>query len=253
MPTQTVNGHTIYYRDEGQGAPIVCISNSIGDRVDFVWVGPMTEEQVRGSGYRLIMPDYFGLAKSEHSADIDPKDWANDLVGLLDALSIPSADIFSENLSTRVAVRGDADHPDRVKSLVLAASIAKSEALGNQRRNRGYDLATMAEERRERMKYLHGDDWEAVVTAYLKLHDRADFESYYDLYNLGGRVKTPTLIIRGDIDDALHPLKHTLDLHRLIPGSWLRIFPNTTYDARRSHLDEFWRLVSTFLKERALD
>ncbi len=253
MPTQTINGHSIYYLDQGEGTPMLCMSNSISDSVDTRWVGPMSEDKVKGSGYRLIAPDYLGMGKSGRSADIAPKQWVDDLVGLLDVLSIPSVHIVAENLSTRMATRIAADHPDRVKSLVLTASIAKSEPAGNEKRNRVLKVANMTDERRRDLKTAHGDDWADVVAAYCALHDRADFESYYDLYDVAGRVKAPTLIVRGDIDEEIHPLKHTQDLHRLIPGSWLAIYANTAYDARTLQMDEFWRLVSTFLKERAPD
>ena len=253
MPTQTINGHSIYYLDQGEGAPMLCMSNSISDSVDTRWVGPMFEDKVRGSGYRLIMPDYLGMGKSARSADLAPNHWADDLVGLLDALSISSAHIVSENLSTRMATRIAADNPDRVKSLVLTASIAKSEPAGNEKRNRILNVANMPDERRRDLRTAHGDDWEDVVTSYCALHDRADFEDYYDLYKVADQVKAPTLIVRGDIDEEIHPLKHTQDLHRLIPGSWLAIYANMGYDARTLQMDEYWRLVSTFLKERAPD
>ena len=251
MPAQTINGHSIYYTDIGEGEPMLCMSNSISDSVDTRWVGPMSEDEVKGSGYRLIAPDYLGMGKSDRDPNMAPQVWVEDLIGLLDALSIKAAHIISENLSTRVAVRMAADYPDRVKSLVITASIARSEPAGNERRNRILNVDNMTDQRKTDLEATHGSDWADVVRAYCALHDRADFESYYDLYKVAEKVKAPTLIVRGDIEEAIHPIGHTQDLHRLIPGSWLAIYANMGYDARTGQMEEFWRLTSTFIKGRA--
>lgn len=246
MPNISVNGHSIYFTDLGQGDPILCMSNSISDSVDTRWVGPMSEGEVNSSGYRLIAPDFLGMGKSDRQANMAPDVWVNDLIALLDTLELSSVDVVSENLSTRVAVRLAAEVPNRVKSLVITASIARSEPIGNEKRNRILNVANMTEQRRTELRAAHGEDWEEVVLSYCALHDRADFEEYYDLYKIATNVKAPTLIVRGDIDEELHPLVHTQDLHRMIPNSRLAIYANMGYDARTVQMSEFWRLVQAF-------
>ena len=244
MPTITINGHPHHYREVGQGAPMVCFSSSIHDAVDKQWVGPMPEAQAEQSGYRLIMPDFRGLAGSAHTWDVSPEDWVKDLVSLLDTLSIPSVHISAENLGTRVAVRFAADYPDRVKTLILTASIAVSDDDGDVWRRE------MQPQLREHLEYFHGDDGPAVLEWYLAFNEREDFKSYFNLLEIAHRITAPTLLIRGDIDTPLHKIAHTMNLHGLIPGSWMCIFPNTAYDARRSHPEEFWNLVRTFIEDR---
>ena len=251
MPTIPINGHPHHYREAGQGAPMVCFSSSIFDSVDRQWVGPMPEDQAEQSGYRLIMPDFRGFAGSAHTTDVSPEDWVKDLGDLLDALSIPSAHIVAENLGTRAAVHFAAEYPDRVKTLTLTASIAASDDEGDVWRRRLVEQSIKGPQLRERLAYFHGDDWPDVVKWYLAFHEREDFRSYYNLYDVAHKVKVPTLLIRGDIEAPLHKLAYTTDLHRLIAGAWLCIYPNTAYDARRSHPGEFWNLVRTFIEQRS--
>ncbi|MCH7924632.1 MAG: alpha/beta fold hydrolase, partial [Planctomycetes bacterium] len=82
-------------------------------------------------GYRAIIHDGLGMGESDHPDDISPADWVEDLRGLLDALSIPSAHIIGWAMGSRVAVRFAADYPDRVKSLVLTSTIARNEPDGD--------------------------------------------------------------------------------------------------------------------------
>lgn len=251
MPDVTINGHRLHYREVGQGDPMLCWSCSIFDNAEQSWVGPMPETEAEGSGYRLIMPDFRGMAGNEHTSDVSPADWVEDVAGLMDTLSISSALIVAENLGTRVAVRLAADYPERIKALILTASIAGSDPAGDAWRLGQLDMSAWGPDRPERLQSFHGDDWPAVVEWYKAFHDRDDFRSYYDLRAIAHKVKAPTLLMRGDVDTPLHKIAHSTDLHRLIEGSWLRIFPNTVYDARRSHPDEFWRQVQAFLAERA--
>ncbi len=251
MPDITINGHRLHYREVGQGEPMLCWSCSIFDNAEKSWVGPMPETGAEGSGYRLIMPDFRGMAGNAHATDVAPADWVEDVRGLMDALSIPSAVIVAENLGTRVAVRLAASYPERVKALILTASIAGSDPAGDAWRLGQLDMSAWGPERAERLQLFHGDDWPAVVEWYKEFHHRDDFRSYYDLRAIAHKVKAPTLLMRGDIDTPLHKIAHSTDLHRLIEGSWLRIFPNMPYDCRRGDPDEFWRQVQTFLAERA--
>ena len=171
------------------------------------------------------------------------------MLGLLDALSIPSAHIMAETLGSRVALRFAVDHPDRVKTLTLDAAIAVSEPAGDEwRRN---FLGNMPSERREGMQAIHGDDWESVLKLFVEVHERDHFKRYFDGYELAKRVKAPTLIVHGDTNSSpVYPLEHSERLHELIEDSWLAIYPNTGGDVRVPMPDEFWGLVRSFIKEK---
>lgn len=243
MPTVTINGAELNYEDVGSGEPMVFLAYTRFDSAAH-WVPFMTEQ---ASGFRVIIPDARGMGRSTHASMIDPAIWVSDLVGLLDHLELESVHLCAETLGSRVATRFAADHPERVKTLIVNGTIAYSSAEGDAERAKSASPANMAPERRELMARLHGDDWEAVNRFYQDLHDRDDFKSFYDLREVGSRVQAPALIMRGDVDEPIHPVSHSVALHERIPNSWLAIYPNTPFNAMRSHPKEVWDLIRQFI------
>ena len=243
MPTIDVSGHTISYEEVGTGEPMLFLAYTRFDSATH-WIPFMTEH---AKGFRMIMPDALGMAKSTHVPMIEPAQWVSDLLALVDHLGLASTYIAAETLGSRVAVRFAADHPERVKGLVLNGSIAYSSPQGDAERSKSASPEHMPVERRELMARLHGDDWEAVNQFYQALHDREDFKSHYDLREVGLRVTSPALVMRGDIDEPIHPVEHSVALHKAIANSWLAIYPNTPFSALRAHPKEVWDLIRKFV------
>jgi pimeloyl-ACP methyl ester carboxylesterase len=239
MPTLTINGHAHHYEEVGAGTPLVYFAATRFDSAK-AWV-PFMQEHARG--YRVIMPDPRGLAGSDHVPMVEPADWMTDLATLLDELKLATVHLMAETLGTRIATRFAADHPDRVATLVLNGTIAYSSAGGDAQR-----AAALSEQRRRDLELHHGPDWERVNAFYLNLHARPEFHDFYDLRKAAPRVTAPVLIMRGDIDDPVHPVIHSAELHALFPKSWLAIYPNTEFNAMRARPAEAWALINEFIK-----
>jgi pimeloyl-ACP methyl ester carboxylesterase len=156
----------------------------------------------------------------------------------------------AETLGSRIATRFAADHPERVRTLILNAPIAYSSPTGDQARQRGIDFADEPEARRRALELHHGSDWPEVNAFYLNLHARPEFHEYYVLRQAIGRVGAPVLLLRGDVDDPVHPVRHAVELHELLPSSWLAILPNTEFNALRGRPDEAWALIRRFIAEQ---
>ena len=243
MPQVTIGGHRLNYEEVGSGPALVFIAGTRFDSAK-AWA-PFMEEHA--TGFRVILPDPRGMAGSAHTTDVSPEDWVSDLAGLLDALSLPKVELVAETFGTRIAARFAADHPDRVTHLILNGAIAYSYPDADSSRS---DPANMTPERRESMQRHHGDDWQAVNQFYVGMHARQEFHDYFDLRKVAERITAPTLLMRGDVDDSLHPVAHSAELHRLIPRSWLSIYPNTEFNAMRAHPKEVWDLIRTFIAEQ---
>lgn len=241
MPTLTVNGYSHHYEEVGGGAPLVFLAATRFDSAK-AWVPYMQQYAV---GYRVIMPDPRGLGASAHVRMVEPADWVADLAALLDQLQLSSVHLMAETLGTRIATRFAADYPQRVTTLVLNGVIAYSSPGGDAQR-----AAALTEQRRKEMEFHHGADWEQVNTFYLDLHARPEFHAYYDLRTVAPRVTAPVLLMRGDIDDPVHPVMHTAELHALFPKSWLAIYPNTEFNAIRARPAEAWALINEFIESR---
>ena len=245
MPDLTINGHKHHYEETGSGEPMLflyflCTRDSKTLVKD---IAP------HAAGLRIIIPDARGMGPSAHTADVTPEDWVADVLGLMDALSIPAAHFMAETLGSRVALRFAVDYPDRVKTLVLDAAIAVSEPAGDEwRRN---FLSNLPPERQEGMQALHGDDWQSVIKLFIDVHERDHFKRYFDGYELAKRVKAPTLITHGDTNSSpVYPLEHSERLHEIIEDSWLAVYPNTGGDVRVPQPNEFWALVRSFIKAK---
>lgn len=79
------------------------------------------------AGYRGIAPDLRGYGWSEDKlidATRGMRDWVDDLVALLDALSIERAHLVGWSLGGGVVCRFIADHPDKVLSATLIAPVS---------------------------------------------------------------------------------------------------------------------------------
>ena len=247
MPDLTINGHKLHYEETGSGESMIFLNH-----LSTLSAKTLVSEMEYASDFRVIIPDARGLGESAHVTEWSPGGWEEDLLGLLDALSIPSAHIMGETVGSRVALRFAADHPERVKSLILDAAIAISEPAGDEWRRNLLNPATAAPAFAERMHAMIGDDWKEVLNFFVSTHDRDDYKRYYDGYEAATKIKAPTLIVHGDTNSsAVYPLEHSEELHRLIPGSWLAVYPNKHGAVRaEGHIpEEYWRLTRQFIKE----
>ena len=109
------NGASIYVRQAGQGPPVVLL-HGYGETGD-MWV-PMALDMVRD--HTVIVPDLRGLGLSSKPAGgFDKKTQAGDLAGVLDALKIDRVDLVAHDIGNMVAFAFAAQHPERVRRLVL--------------------------------------------------------------------------------------------------------------------------------------
>jgi pimeloyl-ACP methyl ester carboxylesterase len=241
-----MDGIQLNYEVVGTGSPLVYLA---GTRFDSAR-DKATHIREYAGGFQAILPDPRGMGASTHVATAEPRDWVEDLAKLLGVLRSPAVHLAAETLGTRIAVRFAADYPQYVKSLILNAPIAHSSPAGDEQRSRGSTPTELPEARRQSLEHHQGPDWQKVNAFYLAMHARPDFHEYFDLRTVAARVAVPTLIVRGDIDDPVHPVLHAVELHALIAGSWLAIFPNTGFNALLARPTESWDLIRRFVAEQ---
>ncbi len=247
MSAVTVKGHKLNYEEVGSGEPLIYLAGTRYDSAH-AWVDYMKEN---AEGFRVILPDPRGMGASERVKDLQPKEWVDDLAGLLDALGIQKANLSGETFGTRVITRFAADFPDKTNSLILNSVIAYSYPEGDAARRESAEPGNVPPGRAESMRFHHGDDWPDVLAFYIHMHSKPEFHEYFDLRKAAERIQCPTLIIRGDVDDRPHPVAHSVELHQKIANSWLAIVPNTEFNAFRAHPKEVWDLIRQFVKDPA--
>lgn len=109
------NGTTLHVRVGGTG-PAVVLLHGYGDTGD-MWA-PLAADLARD--HTVIVPDLRGLGLSAPAtAGFEKANEAEDIVGVMDALHAPRADVVAHDIGNMVAYALAARHSDRVTKLVL--------------------------------------------------------------------------------------------------------------------------------------
>ncbi|MCU0491975.1 MAG: alpha/beta hydrolase [Chloroflexaceae bacterium] len=225
----TVNGISLFYRDEGAG-PVVLLVHA------FPLNGAMWESQVaalRGS-YRVLVPDLRGFGQSQvtdgptHMATM-----ADDLVALLDSLGVAQVVLAGLSMGGYVGMAFARTHAGRLRGLVLAdtrAGVDSPEAQAARETNAQLaereGVAALADkmlpnllapaappELHAQLKAIAMGNQPAGVAAALRGMALRD-----DSTGFLPQINVPTLIIVGSADKTTPP-SEARAMHAAIPGS----------------------------------
>jgi len=111
-----INGISLHVTELGAG-PAVLFCHGFPDTA-YTWRRQM--KAIAAAGYRAIAPDMRGYGRSSAPADADqytPLQTAGDLVGLLDALKLPSAVLVGHDWGATHAWNAAMMRPDRFKAV----------------------------------------------------------------------------------------------------------------------------------------
>jgi pimeloyl-ACP methyl ester carboxylesterase len=118
------NGIRTNYLEAGSGDETVLLIHGSGPGVtsyaNWRLVMPALAEH-----FRVLAPDMVGFGYSDRPAGVDYglSTWADQTVGLMDALGIQKAHLVGNSFGGAIALRIAAQHPDRVGKLVLMGSM----------------------------------------------------------------------------------------------------------------------------------
>ena len=163
--TYESQGLTLSYRLVGEGPPLILIHGWSANGHEWEEVGWPDVLQDR----TLIIPDLRGhgtSAKPHDSAAYTTEAFASDMVGLLDALGQPSADIFGYSMGGTVALWTVVLAAGRVQSLIAGgvADAKDGDAAGLARSLRGLGPPTSRSERyRDYIERVGNNDIDALL------------------------------------------------------------------------------------------
>lgn len=111
-------GVRIHYEDSGSGEPVVFLHGAL---IDAATNWRSTCDALNPLSYRTITPDLRGHGKSEKLDQPAAYGRAlyEDVIALLDHLSIPAAHVAGYSLGGKLALRMASEYPERVKSLIV--------------------------------------------------------------------------------------------------------------------------------------
>lgn len=237
----------IYYDDVGSGAPVMMIHGAATSSK--VYDGLASRLVAK---FRCIRLDLRGLGQSDRVDAVSPTAWCDDTMALMDHLEIEKAHLLGCSLGARIAGRLVLDHPERFDTLTVDAPLVAVAEGANARLNTRFsNLDDPDPTDRRRWRLFHGPDWREAVAFYFRARNDPALQQHLTLRPYLSSITMPTLITRGDIDDAVHPLSHAIEWHAAHPSSWLWIAPGTAFSAAQNQAAAFARVFSAFVERSA--
>jgi 3-oxoadipate enol-lactonase len=228
----------------------------------------MWDEQARGlaEGRQVVRFDARGFGGSPPGdALLTMERIADDAVGVLDRLGVPSAVVAGLSMGGYAALALARRHPDRIRALVLAdtragadSPEAKATRAAQAERVRREGARAIADavlpkllgatSHRERpdlvarvRSLIEANPPRGIADALAGLAARADSTPALR------EIRVPTLVVVGD-EDTITPIADAEALQRGIPGSRLAIVPRAGHLSNMENPAEFNRHVGSFLE-----
>jgi len=261
----------IAYKTFGRGAPILLISGS-GNVMD-VWPSHFLKELA--SNHTVIIFDNRGVGNT--TAGTRPfsiGQFANDTVGLLDALDIQNTDVLGFSMASFIAQQLTLTHPERVNRLVLyGASCGGQEGIP-QTREVTMTISNLVNNRSQNadafLSVTFPPEWIRTNPNYLETIPKTteiilsttlvkQFNAVEDWLSRNWTgvcdqlqdISIPTLIITGAEDVAV-PAANSLILAQKIPGAWLVQVKGAGHGLMFQYPEKFSEIVKTFLSTTSI-
>lgn len=236
MPVLDRGGVKIAWSDQGEGVPILLI---MGHRYSSRMWYPVFEGL--GGRYRLIAFDNQGTGASGARRRTSIREMTDDALAVLDAAGVDSAHVYGVSMGGGIALEFGLRHPDRVRSLILGCTMAKTpefdarrnalawlvyrlptpilKALAPKKHNRGYGDAAPADRIARDLAMLETDPfsrrgvWAQAVAISDYSVDPAEVRA----------MTKPALVLHGTQDLAV-PYAQGRRLAELLPDARLVTF-----------------------------
>jgi pimeloyl-ACP methyl ester carboxylesterase len=256
----------IAYKTFGKGDHILLISGS-GNVMD-VWPTHFLKELA--SNHTVIIFDNRGVGNTTvGTRPLSIGQFANDTVGLLDALDIQRIDVLGFSMASFIAQQLALTHPERVNRLVLygascggqegipqtqEVTMTISDFVNNRSQNADAFLCVTFPPEWIRMNpnYLETIPKTTEIVLFTTLVKQFNVVEDWLSRNWTGicdqlqHISIPTLIITGAEDVAV-PAANSLILVQKIPSAWLVQIKGAGHGLMYQYPEEFSEIVKTFL------
>ena len=267
MPSHsvTVGDIDIAYKQIGRpdAKPIILITGASAT-MD-MW-NPLLLEQLASANYRVIIFENRGVGESTvGTKEFSISQFANDTLGLLDALGISKADVLGWSMGGFIAQQLALTNPDKVDNLILYTTSCggpNDRPTPPEVMQIVTNISMSQEERMQKLAplFFAPASWfkahldylnyfripkEFPVPQQIHLQQLDAAATWTGTCNALSNITQPTLIIVGTDDDAA---PDSLTLAERIPGSWLIQIRDAGHGLMYQHPDEFNRVLMIFLE-----
>jgi aminoacrylate hydrolase len=261
MPRVSIGDCHLYYERHGAGLPVLFISGLNG--AAGYWRDQVASFSKR---FEVVLYDHRGVGQSDHSRiSYTVERLADDVVRLMDALGIDRAHLVGHSTGGAIAQVLALEHPERLASMVIAASWTKADAYFR----RLFALRKEILARLGPASYLQASSlllyppfWVARNNEKLRqieaqalaifpppeiVLSRIDAILAFDRTADLARIRTPSLVIAAQ-DDVVTPAYFSEELARTIPGAEAKFFAQGGHCFTQVMAREFNQAVLPFLE-----
>jgi pimeloyl-ACP methyl ester carboxylesterase len=265
LTARTSDGADLAVAVTGDGEPLLLIPGLGAGRSAFDPIVP----DLAGT-HQVITFDPRGIGESGGEGNENLPAMAEDVVAVLEALGVASLSVFGASMGGLVAQHLVVDHPDRVTSLILAATAPGGDngidALPENRAAlMGKGARTPEDAYRIACTVLYSPQFQRTHTDFIEAQIRqralhpirprvfaAQYRAMWapdDSFERLANVTAPTLVLHGT-DDVVTPFENARILARHIPGARLRPFDGCGHLFFHERPAETVRVVTEHLRER---
>ena len=224
------------YQEQGEGYPVILIHGMFGSLSN---LGNLA--RCLSSQFRVISVDLRNHGDSPHDPIFDMSSMAEDIVSLMNSLSLPTAFIVGHSLGGKVGMQLAINHSDRVNKLVVAdispvtyqprndpalnGLVALSETSIQSRNQAEELLADFINDSQTRAFLLKNLKRKDDCGFVLKLNMRAVTENYGTTLVAapsGGQFDNPCLFIKGETSAYIQE-KHRPIIKEMFPNSQVNV------------------------------
>jgi aminoacrylate hydrolase len=260
MPRISIGDCYLYYERYGAGFPVLFITG-LGGYADY-W-----RDQIPAfaKSFDVIVHDHRGIGQSDHTrCPFTVERLAADVIGLMDALGLDRAHIVGHSTGGAIAQVLAIEHPERLASIVLAATWTKADAyfrrlfalrkeiLGRLGPASYVQANTLflypshyIARNNEELRRLEAQAL-ATFSAPEIVSNRIDAILAYNRTEELSLIRTPTLVAAAQ-DDLVTPSYFSEELARRIPGAEAKFFPQGGHYFTQVAWREFNQAVLPFL------
>ncbi len=282
--TLPINGIGIYYKIIGEGKPVIILHGGPGLGHNYLY--PHIKQLA--NKYQVIFYDQRSSGKSsghESPLDITIDNFVEDLEGFREALKIEQLNLMGHSWGGLLAQNYAIKHPQRIKTMILLASMGPNAAFTSDFKNTIQDRLT--DKTKKALKKL-GNTFkssEKIADTFIEYYTQSFKAYFYDAdlidqldlsyfseemvgkhllcntclfnyqqnYDLSGLLKSidcPTLIIHGDYDPISFQAARAL--HKAISASEFLLLQNCGHFSHIEKPDQTFNAIYDFLSRHGV-
>ncbi len=243
-----VDGKNINYEIQGRGEPMLLVHGWGGSTKSLRKLADFASKE-----YKTILIDLPGFGQSDNpDKSWGVEEYANIVIHFLEKLKIPAVNFIGHSFGGSLGIYIASHKPELIKNLILCNSAYKREQKTSSK------AKTLKLYALKYVPFFHLFEKQLKHIVYRVFFPQSDLVKFphlelnfrrimtQDLTRFVSKIETQTLILWGQAD-TYTPVSYAHELHKLIKGSKIKIFPNIRHNLPLLYPDLVWKEIHTFL------